>query len=1045
MRYNKAVPDAATQRMAVMTSKNHKAPKPDVMLSSTSRDLPTHRNIAVNAVLRAGMHPIIMEALPASLGDAIRDSLQLVDEAEIYIGIFGMRYGHIPDDPRNPERLSITEMEYRHAMKRGIPVLIFLMDDEHPGPKTAAEGKDFYETSEEGKQKLAALKKELMDKHVVGFFKSPEDLRGHIIHALTQPEVRQRAYEIAGIDPEPAPDKKSLPAPPEFYADPWYTLTTDFVGRRDELRKLEAWADSDDPMMIVEAIGGMGKSAVTWQWVREYALKQRNYDGVMWWSFYESGATMKAFVRHALAYITRQNPDDLKKNDLRENFKQLQRELNTGRYLLVLDGLERVLVAYHRWNAAQMRDDSVEDAEAIIKDRDIRACTDPKDDDILTGLLACRKTKVLLSSRLLPLALEDRMGVEKKGVQHIHLNGLHPDDALALVQYAKVRVDNVPQFQQFMKQFGYHSLLVKLVAGRVNKFRRGRGDFDAWYDLEGRHLTVADFDVKQSQTHVLQYALDGLDAAQMHFLSQVAAFGDALPYETLTIFNPFAQTAPEPPVRYSFLGTTTYNWEDETYLAEKAEYEKYQKSNEYRKALSQFDELLTELEERGLLRWDREKDTYDMHPVVRGYAFARLEGEAKTTTFERIRDYFEAQPGDDIENAQEVDDLANTIAIYRALLGAGKHDDAAEFFINRLNVKLGQNIAAYYTVIELLTPLFTEGTDQPPPLASTHRQSSITTTLASMYSYIGRTEEALALRGLTLKLNIDNDDLPNLIVGLLNYANSLRDDKQLALSQRVLETALALSEATENTNMIASSRLRMLGHYKDTGQWEEAEAVYAALQENPPREVFWQSVFERFYAEMLVQRGMDASTALGKAETLSLKGNNALGYRQIKGLRGEVALQQGDYLAAVRWFEEALSDARKHGSADASTFLGRLARTYALQDHRHKALSYIEEALAQPVNDEIHDMYCSVAEAYLALGMKTEATEYADKAYRVAWADGAPFSWWRALERAKKVLDALGEPYPAMPPYDPGKIGKYPYQDEVEAILEREQNKRRES
>ncbi len=1029
----------------MMTPKNHKNPKPDVMLSSTSRDLPTHRDIAINAVLRAGMHPIIMEALPASLGDAIRDSLQLVDEAEIYIGIFGMRYGHIPEDPRNPERLSITEMEYRHAMKRGIPVLIFLMDDEHPLPSSVKELADFVEQDEEGKKKLAALKDELMTKHVVGFFKSPEDLRGHIIHALKQDEVRQRAYEIAGIDLKPD-DKKPLPAPPEFYADPWYTLTTDFVGRTKELSDLEAWADSDDPMMIVEAIGGMGKSAVTWQWVREYALKQRNYDGVMWWSFYESGATMKAFVRHALAYITRQNPDDLKKNDLRENFKQLQRELNTGRYLLVLDGLERVLVAYHRWDAAQMRDDKVEDvaeAEKTIKDRDIRACTDPKDDDILQGLLACHKTKVLLSSRLLPLVLEDRMGVEKKGVQHIHLNGLHPDDALALVQYAKVRVDNVHQFKTFMKQFDYHSLLVKLVAGRVNKFRRGRGDFDAWYEWEGRHLTVADFDVKQSQTHVLQYALDGLDAAEMHFLSQIAAFGDALPYSTLEIFNPFARPAPEPPREenfgYEFFGGEPYTikWDDETYLAEKAEYEQYLKSNEYRKALSQFDELLTELEERGLLRWDREKDTYDMHPVVRGYAFARLEGEAKTTTFERIRGHFEAQPKDDVENAKEVSDLANTIAIYRALLGAGKHDDAAEFFDNQLGRKLHYNLAAYYTVIELLTPLFTEGTDQPPPLESAYRKGSITNTLANIYRYIGRNDEALALFGLNLKLDIDDDSLPNLMVGLQNYAISLKGDNQLALSQRVRETALALSEATENENMVAMSRLSLLGLYKDTGQWEEAEAAYAALQANPPREVFWQADVEKYYAEMLVYRGLDASAALDQAESLAIKGNHALGYRQIKGLRGEVALQQGEYPAAVSWFEEDIELRRKSGDASVTVPFGGLARAYANMGEQQRAREIIENIDFREKDGNI----VNAAEVYLIIGEQAKAREVAKKAYKFAWSDGEPYIWWWELERAKKVLDALGEDYPATPPYDPEKIGRYPYQDEVEAILERERNK----
>ncbi len=1072
-----------------------KKPKIDVMLSSTSRNLPSHREQATEAILRSGMHPIIMETLTASLGDAISESLRLVDDAEIYVGIFGMRYGYIPDDTRNPDGISITEMEYRHAMKRGIPVLIFIMRDDHPGPATAAEGETFYEQDETGKAKLTALKKELTTQHVVGFFESPQDLRAQLIQALHSETVKERAYTIAGIDEDspPVPEKTPLPVPPEFYADPPYTLTSEFIGRADELKHLNKWAQSDNPMMIVEAIGGMGKSAVTWEWVHSRADKL-GFDGIMWWSFYESGSNMSAFVRHALAYVTRQDPDTLKSRGMKENFHDLLLALQKGRYLLVLDGLERSLVAYHRWNAAQMRDDTVEEAESIIKDRDIRACTDPKDDEVLRGLLSCDKTRVLISSRLLPLALEDRTGNLSKGVAHIHLNGLHPQDALTLTRAAGVTVDDVRQFQQFMAQFGHHSLLVKLVAGRVLKFRRARGDFDRWYVVEGRNLHVSDFDLRQSQTHILQYALDGLDTTQRRFLSQVAAFGDAVPYETLTVFNPFLPPVPDKDAIYAqFSGALPVDqylrnrrnldllylekrreeqrdpqdskrWQEINIEIEQLEsilnahkevdrqrkdaYERavaaYPKSSAYTRALSQFDELLTELEERGLLRWERDKDTYDMHPVVRGTAFDELEGETKTTTFERIRGHFEAQPQEDVESAKTVADLTNTVAIYRALVGARKWDEAARFFDSRLSDRLVQNIAAYYTVIELLTPLFPDGTDTLPRLSEPGNQSSIVATLGSMFYYIGRNNEALALKGLALKIILDRDDTSNLIISLQSYAISLREDNQLALSQRARETALALAQATNNHNQISMSTLFLLGIYKDTGQWDKAEEAYAFLQEHPPREVFWQADIEKYCAETLIYRGLNVGAAIETAESFAIQSNHANIYRQVKGLRGEVMLASGEFTGAIRYFEEALTLARTHGSADTATFLGRLARVYAAQAERGKARSYADEALSQPMKAEVHDLYSSVAEVCLITGERDKAQEYALKAYESAWADGPPYIWWWALERAKKVLDMLGVPYPEMPPYDPAKIGKFPYQDEIEALIEREKAKRKE-
>jgi len=100
----------------------------DVFISSTSRDLPAHRQQAMDACLRMGMFPIMMEHLPASDADAIEASLKMVDEAEIYLGIFAWRYGYIPAG----YDISITEMEYRRAVERGIPRLIFVMHDDHP-------------------------------------------------------------------------------------------------------------------------------------------------------------------------------------------------------------------------------------------------------------------------------------------------------------------------------------------------------------------------------------------------------------------------------------------------------------------------------------------------------------------------------------------------------------------------------------------------------------------------------------------------------------------------------------------------------------------------------------------------------------------------------------------------------------------------------------------------------------------------------------------------------------------------------------------------
>lgn len=90
------------------------------MISSTAADLPEHRKQAFDACLRVGVFPIGMEHLPARDGTGIQASLEMVDQADIYIGIYAWRYGWVPDvsGVPNPDNISITEMEFNRALER---------------------------------------------------------------------------------------------------------------------------------------------------------------------------------------------------------------------------------------------------------------------------------------------------------------------------------------------------------------------------------------------------------------------------------------------------------------------------------------------------------------------------------------------------------------------------------------------------------------------------------------------------------------------------------------------------------------------------------------------------------------------------------------------------------------------------------------------------------------------------------------------------------------------------------------------------------------
>ena len=150
-----------------------------VAISSTARDLPEHREQVMAACLQQDLLPKMMEHLPAHDDDAIAASLQLIDSADIYLGVFAHRYGHVPAG----HDISITQMEYERAVELGMPRLIFLMGDEHPIKAGDME-------AGEGQVKLRALKERLKQDQVVSFFDSPADLRADAIHSLTEAKRR---------------------------------------------------------------------------------------------------------------------------------------------------------------------------------------------------------------------------------------------------------------------------------------------------------------------------------------------------------------------------------------------------------------------------------------------------------------------------------------------------------------------------------------------------------------------------------------------------------------------------------------------------------------------------------------------------------------------------------------------------------------------------------------------------------------------------------------------------------------------------------------
>ena len=939
-----------------------------VFLSSTSHDLKDHRAKVIDALQGLDAWSVVdMEHFGARDAEPDEFCRRMAEECDVFVGIIGHCYGSIHEGSGK----SYTEREYDVALEVEKPRLIFLAPKDFRLPVDLIEG-------DEKRKKQKAFQQRATQSRIRDTFTSPDDLARRVVSAL-----QNLASQRPGERGDETLSLRPLPPQPHF-AHP-YPWSPNFTGRINERRMLTEWLTSgNQAVMALIAFGGMGKSALTWAWLQRDVLglplpghaeedaasaggcrvaDEQRPEGVLWWSFYEREARFASFLDEALAYASGGQIDPTTIRSPSEKLRALFTQFQQRRILLVLDGFERELRAYEGLDAAYRGDQTVGDQDD---------CVDPHAGDFLEAMAASHQQgRVLLTSRLFPQELQ---GPDRPlaGCRREDLHDLDPEDAVTFFQSEGI-LGTRAEIGAAIAPYGQHPLSLRLLAGAIRRDPRMRGDIRA----AGRH-TVLDKLRGKAQHHILKVAYDEMDEEKRNLLSRFAAFRSPMDYEALLQLNPF-------------------------------------------KSEDAFEQALEELESRGLLFIEEESGRYDLHPIVRQYAYDRL-GD-KEGVHSQLRDYFEALPAPD--KVESVEDLAPVIELYHHTVGAGRYDEACDLCYDRLADPLYFRLGAYQKEIELLRALFPDGEDRPPRLKKESDQAWTLNELARAYSLSGQPRRAVPLFEMHSSLRDQADDKKNLAVNLANLANQQVVLGELAAAERNLRRVIELCREVKEEfgEAVGHQELGPLLTYEGRfdGSAQELETAAKAAKKLGQEQNLGLTEAYRALRSLIMGDPQAAFEAARQARELAdvtsnerdiIRGEWLLGW-SCEALASQEPNQRDHHLAeAEKHLTESLTRCRRINlvelEADILLAWSRWHRTKGEPDPARRdaqqALRIADRCEYRLQQADIHNF---AARLDLDAGDLASARTHAETAQERAQCDGPPHCYKPALDEAERLLAEL--------------------------------------
>jgi tetratricopeptide (TPR) repeat protein len=450
----------------------------------------------------------------------------------------------------------------------------------------------------------------------------------------------------------------------------------------------------------------------------------------------------------------------------------------------------------------------------------------------------------------------------------------------------------------------------------------------------------------------------------------------------------------------------------------------------------ELDEILSELEDRGLVGWDRRANRYDLHPIVRGVVWSGLADGARRDIYRSLHAHFEAVPMiDDYYKVNSLDELTPAIELYNTLIGLGRYDDAGRFFYERLSNAMFYRLSANRQRVQLLELLFPAGLEKLPHLKGQVFQAYTLNALAQGYKFRGQPGGAAALFGRANMIHWEISDDINLGIGLRNLSDTLWLAGALCESESAARRALVMArlqydrfQEAAGLNSLGAT-LAARGSANDSAvALHRSLGMFTAQSHNQ-----YGGVVNYFLGQRAVwlDEFAEALAFANRAWELAHVQSHEGDFIRATRVQGEAALGLNDFATADERLHHALTRARMVNLVEeelpALVALAELRRREEDAKAARELLDDIWEAAERGPYRLINaDAFNVLAQIEREEGNTQAAIEAATKACRLAWCDGPPYAYHWGLEKAKQHLKELGAPEPEMAAFDESKFEPMP-------------------